>query len=893
MSSKLRDLIKTVRSCKTAAEERSQIAKESALIRTAMKEEDIESRQRNVAKLLYIHMLGYPTQFGQMECLKLIVSPSYADKRIGYLGLMLLLDEKQEVLLLATNCIRGDIMNPNQFIVGVSLCAFGNICSTAMARDISPEIEKVISHSNPYIRKKAALCAIRVLRKVPDLTENYIPKIKALLSERNHAVILTALTLIIEICEMDSTQIIHFKKMVPQLVRILKSLTSSGYLPEHDIGGVTDPFLQVKILRLLRILGQNDPEASDAMNDILAQVSTNTDSTKNVGNAILYECVQTIMTIESENGLKVMAINILGRFLLNRDNNIRYVALNTLSRVVNTDIQAVQRHRNTIVECLKDPDVSIRCRALDLIYSLVTESNIRVLVRELLNFLLIADAQFKSELVAKLCIVTEKYAPNKRWQIDTILRVMSIAGNFIPDEVPSNLIQLISSTPELSSYAVQKLYLALKQDITQQPLTQVGLWCIGEYGDLLVADKSQLPKDEEGLSLNVSEQAVIDIIESIFRHATTTQATRQYSLTSLAKLSSRFSQSSLQRIKTMIDNYKQNINLELQQRACEYSTLFDFDKKASILDRMPPIEKQEESPHVGNKNIPTQTPPQQHYNQQPQQQQQQSQQQSSQFGSILDGLDSPTQTSANSGGNNNNNNNNNKQGGNAMSLLEDIFGSAPTPTSNNNNNMNNMNNNYGMGGMGNMGGMVNNNNNNMGGMMNNNNNSNNNRSQASALLDIMGDLQLTPTPTQQPQQQQPQQQALSPTNQSSVLQPVPQPLTFLVYQKHGLNISYECSKPQPNNLSLTNINMVITNTGSSPITNFSLQAAVPKYLKIQLLAPSSTVIPPNNSGEVTQVSKVLNSQQGQKPILLRLKLDFQINGQPFSDVPDTPLPSLF
>jgi hypothetical protein len=36
------------------------IAKESALIRTAIKEEQDQFRHRNVAKLLFIHMLGYP-----------------------------------------------------------------------------------------------------------------------------------------------------------------------------------------------------------------------------------------------------------------------------------------------------------------------------------------------------------------------------------------------------------------------------------------------------------------------------------------------------------------------------------------------------------------------------------------------------------------------------------------------------------------------------------------------------------------------------------------------------------------------------------------------------------------------------------------------------------------
>ena len=78
-----RELIRAVRQAKTAAEERTVIAKESAALRNAFKDQDVTYRHRNVSKLMYIHMLGYPTHFGQMETLKLIAANGFPEKVIN------------------------------------------------------------------------------------------------------------------------------------------------------------------------------------------------------------------------------------------------------------------------------------------------------------------------------------------------------------------------------------------------------------------------------------------------------------------------------------------------------------------------------------------------------------------------------------------------------------------------------------------------------------------------------------------------------------------------------------------------------------------------------------------------------------------------------------------
>ncbi|XP_061204572.1 AP-1 complex subunit gamma-1-like isoform X3 [Neopsephotus bourkii] len=769
---RLRELIRTIRTARTQAEEREMIQKECAAIRSSFREEDNTYRCRNVAKLLYMHMLGYPAHFGQLECLKLIASQKFTDKRIGYLGAMLLLDERQDVHLLMTNCIKNDLNHSTQYVQGLALCTLGCMGSSEMCRDLAGEVEKLLKTSNSYLRKKAALCAVHVIRKVPELMEMFLPATKNLLNEKNHGVLHTSVVLLTEMCERSPDMLVHFRK--------------------------------VRILRLLRILGRNDDDSSEAMNDILAQVATNTETSKNVGNAILYETVLTIMDIKSESGLRVLAINILGRFLLNNDKNIRYVALTSLLKTVQTDHNAVQRHRSTIVDCLKDLDVSIKRRAMELSFALVNGNNVRGMMKELLYFLDSCEPEFKADCASGIFLASEKYAPSKRWHIDTIMRVLTMAGSYVRDDAVPNLIQLITNSVEMHAYTVQRLYKAILGDYSQQPLVQVASWCIGEYGDLLVSGQC-----EEEPPIQVTEDEVLDILESILISNMSASVTRGYTLTAIMKLSTRFT-CNVNRVKKIVSIYSSSIDVELQQRAVEYNALFKkYDHmRPALLERMPVMEKVtingpteivQSNGETESAVLETKSP--------------------------LSGLQPLSQVN------------------DLLDLLggSDITPVIPTaPTSKPD-------------------------------------------STGGELLDLLGDLNLTGSPVSAPVPQI--------THPPFLLDGLPaQPLfsdiaagipSITAYNKNGMKIDFTFERSNTNP-SVTVITIQASNSTELDMTDFVFQAAVPKTFQLQLLSPSSSVIPAFNSGTITQVIKVLNPQKQQ--LRMRIKLTYNHKGSAIQDL---------
>jgi len=105
---------------------------------------------------------------------------------------------------------------------------------------------------------------------------------------------------------------------------------------------------------------------------------------------------------------------------------------------------------------------------------------------------------------------------------------------------------------------------------------------------------------------------------------------------------------------------------------------------------------------------------------------------------------------------------------------------------------------------------------------------------------------------------------------------------FAAWNKNGLLAMFVCSK-EPSNPSVTTIEATFTNSLPGPITGLNFQVAVPKWMKLQMNPANGNTVPPSNSGSVVQVFKVANSMHGQKAVVLRIKIDMVINGQPVSE----------
>lgn len=80
---------------------------------------------------------------------------------------------------------------------------------------------------------QAALCSIRIIKKVPDLAENFVNPATGLLREKHHGVLITGVQLCTELCKISSEALEHIRKVLSYLS--YNYFVSDIYILQHEL----------------------------------------------------------------------------------------------------------------------------------------------------------------------------------------------------------------------------------------------------------------------------------------------------------------------------------------------------------------------------------------------------------------------------------------------------------------------------------------------------------------------------------------------------------------------------------------------------------------------------------------------------------------------------------
>ncbi|KAJ2485775.1 hypothetical protein IWW37_005839 [Coemansia sp. RSA 2050] len=582
--------IADLRKCRSHEDEEKRVNKELANIRTKFKEPGLNgyNRKKYVCKLVYMALLGYEVSFGHREAVDLVNSAKYSEKQIGYLAISLLMEEGADYGRMVVSAMSRDIHDTNEFNVSLALNAVSNICTHEIAEVLTQDIvaQLLSPAASMFVKKKAALCLLRLLRRFPEAVnaQQWAARVIPYLGHRDIGVTLSVASLVTALVQQFPEDT---RKAASFAVRRLKSLViDNEYAAEYIYYKVPAPWLQIKLLRLLQYFpAPESPELRSLLLSILRHIIDVSQDTPrelqqmNAQYSILFEAINLGIQLDIDQGLMQECAVLLGRFITSREINVRYLGLETMAHLAAyiDSLDTIKAYQGVIIQSLRDRDVSVRRRALDLLYSMCDVGSAKTIVSELLRHMAVADFALREEMALKVAILTEKYATEYSWYVDVMMRLVSLAGDHMGDEVWHRIVQVILGNEELQLYACKIALQTLKAPVCHESALKVSAYVLGEFGHLIA---------------NAPDCAPVDQLKALqSKMAAGSQSARAVALTTVGKFINLFPE-----IKTLclrvLDRYRGALDAELQQRACEYyalATLESEDLMPTVFEEMPPF----------------------------------------------------------------------------------------------------------------------------------------------------------------------------------------------------------------------------------------------------------------------------------------------------------------
>lgn len=314
--------------------------------------------------------------------------------------------------------------------------------SPTIASAICEPLVRLLSHATDLVRKKALLVLQKVRQAGSEVGE-YREKMKRGLCDREPSVMSASLILYLEEISRNPRK---YRDLTGSFVVILKQVIEHKLPKEFDYHRHPAPWIQLKMLKIIEILGKGDQKSSEHCYTVLEHVLQRAEEcSNNMSIAITYQCVRTIASIYPYEGLLNEAARAIARFLEpSSPNNMKYLGIQALGLLLKTNSQLLERHQLMVVECLESKDETLKKETLDLLFRMTSPENIEVIVAKMLNALHgSTDRHFRNDLVLKITELAERHCTTHQWYIATMQILFELGSEYLSEAILNNFLKLV------------------------------------------------------------------------------------------------------------------------------------------------------------------------------------------------------------------------------------------------------------------------------------------------------------------------------------------------------------------------------------------------------------------------------------------------------------------
>nr|XP_014336404.1 PREDICTED: AP-3 complex subunit delta-1 isoform X2 [Bos mutus] len=442
----LQDLVRGIRNHKE--DEAKYISQCIDEIKQELKQDNIAVKANAVCKLTYLQMLGYDISWAAFNIIEVMSASKFTFKRIGYLAASQCFHEGTDVIMLTTNQIRKDLSSPSQYDTGVALTGLSCFVTPDLARDLANDIMTLMSHTKPYIRKKAVLIMYKVFLKYPESLRPAFPRLKEKLEDPDPGVQSAAVNVI---CELARRNPKNYLSLAPLFFKLMTSSTNNWVL--------------IKIIKLFGALTPLEPRLGKKLIEPLTNLIHSTSAM-----SLLYECVNTVIAvlISLSSGMPNHSASIqlcvqkLRILIEDSDQNLKYLGLLAMSKILRTHPKSVQAHKDLVLQCLDDKDESIRLRALDLLYGMVSKKNLMEIVKKLMTHVDKAEGTtYRDELLTKIIDICSQsnyqHITNFEWYISILVELTRLEGTRHGHLIAAQMLDVAIRVKAIRRFAVAQM----------------------------------------------------------------------------------------------------------------------------------------------------------------------------------------------------------------------------------------------------------------------------------------------------------------------------------------------------------------------------------------------------------------------------------------------------